>query len=82
MVAYVTKAGLGPEPEFALLSVILSVVEPCSTAQRLSALSVLSILLVAELVLFCWPTRVAKCYPAGTSRASLNLDKVFEDAKN
>jgi len=64
-----------------VVSVILSVVEACPTAPRLSALPVLSILLVADLVLLCWPTRVAKCYPAGPSRASLNLDKVFEDAK-
>ena len=35
----------------------------------------------AGLVLLCWPTRVAKCYPASPSRASLNWDKVFEDAK-
>jgi len=46
-----------------------------------TACTVLSILSVAELVLLCWPTRVAKCYPAGPSQASLNLDKVFEDAK-
>ena len=39
------------------------------------------ILSVAELVLLCWPIRVTKCYPASPSRASLNLDKVFEDAK-
>jgi len=64
-----------------VVSVILSVVEARHTAPRLSALPVLSILSVAELVLLCWPTRVAKCYPAGPSRASLNLDKVFEDAK-
>jgi len=64
-----------------VVSVIVSVVEACHTAPRLSALPVLSILSVAELVLLCWPTRVAKCYPAGPSRASLNLDKVFEDAK-
>jgi len=57
------------------------VVEACHTAPRLCALPVLSILSVAELVLLCWPTRVAKFYPAGPSRASLNLDKVFEDAK-
>ena len=81
MVAYVTKAGLGPEPEFAWL---------CRSFFRWSRLvkrrhaylhCLLSILSVAELVLLCWPTRVAKCYPAGLSRASLNLDKVFEDAK-
>jgi len=66
-----------------VVSVFLSVVEACHTAPRLSELPVLSILPVAELVLLvlCWPTRVAKCYPAGPSRASLNLDKVFEDAK-
>jgi len=64
-----------------ILSVILSVVEACHTALRLSALPALSIFSVAELVLLCWPTRVAKCYPAGPSRASLNLEKVFEDAK-
>ena len=64
-----------------VVSVILSVVEACHTAPRLSALPLLSILSVAELVLLCWPTRVAKCYPAGPYRASLNLDKVFEDAK-
>ena len=64
-----------------VVSVILSVVEACHTARRVSALPVLSILSVAELVLLCWPTRVAKCYPAGPSRASSNLEKVFEDAK-
>ena len=63
------------------VSVILSVVAACPTAPRPSALPALSILSVAELALLCWPTRVAKCYPAGPSRASLNLDKVFEDAK-
>jgi len=63
-----------------VVSVILSVVEACHSAPRPSALPVLSILSVAYLVL-CWPTRVAKCYPAGPSRATLNLDKVFEDAK-
>jgi len=67
-----------------VVSVILSVVEACHTAPRLSPLPVLSMLSVAALVLLCWPTRVAKCYPAGPagpSRASLSLDKVFEDAK-
>jgi len=66
-----------------VVSVILSVVEACHTAPRLSALPVLSILSVAELILLCSLalTRVAKCYPAGPSRASLNLEKVFEDAK-
>jgi len=64
-----------------VVSVILSVVEACHTAPRLSVLPVLSILSVVELVLLSWPTRVAKCYPAGPSRASSNLDKVFEDAK-
>jgi len=83
MVAYVTKAGLGPEPEFALLCQSFfrwSRLVIRRHAYLQSALPVLSILSVAELVL-CWPTRVAKCYPAGASRASLNLDKVFEDAK-
>jgi len=64
-----------------VVSVILTLVEACQTAPRLPALPVLSILSVAELILLCWPTRVAKCYPAGPSRASLNLAKVFEDAK-
>ena len=61
--------------------VILSVVEACRTTPRVSAQHVLSILPVAELVLLCWPTGVAKCYPAGPSRAALNLDKVLKNAK-
>ena len=66
-----------------VVSVILSVVDSCSTAPRLSALPVLHSFggPAAGLVLLCWPTRVANCYPASPSRASLNLDKVFEDAK-
>jgi len=36
---------------------------------------------VAELVLLCWPTRVAKCYPAGLSRAPFKSDKVFQSLK-
>ena len=39
-----------------------------------------SILSVAELVLLCWPTRVAKCYSAGPSRASFNSNKVFQSS--
>ena len=47
MVAYVTKAGLGPRArDRIVVPVILSVVDSCSTALRLSALPVLSILLV------------------------------------
>ena len=70
MVAYVSKAGLGPEPEFALL---------CRSFFRWSRLVLRRHAYLP--CLYCWPTRVAKCYPAGPSRASLNLDKVFEDAK-
>ena len=81
MVAYVTKAGLGLEPEFALLCRSFFRWSRLVIRRHASALPVLSILSVAELVMLCWPTRVAKCYPAGPSRASLNLDKVFEDAK-
>jgi len=66
------------------VSVILSVVEACHTAPRVSALPVLlSIISVAELVLLCWPNRVAIVSVTRPARPepSLNLDKVFEDEK-
>jgi len=63
------------------VSVIFPVADAFPTAPRLSALPVLSILSVAEWVWLCWPTRVAKCYPAGPSRDSFNPDKVFQSSK-
>jgi len=81
MVAYVTKAGLGPEPEFALLFRSFLRWSRLVIRRHAYLLCLYCILSVAELVLLCLPTCVAKCYPAGPSRASLNLDKVFEDAK-
>ena len=56
-----------------VVPVILSVVGAYPTA-----------LIVSAIVHCCGgrdSTRVAKCYPAVPSRAALNLDKVFEDAK-
>ena len=64
-----------------VVSVILSVVAACPAAPRPSALPALSIPSVAELVLLCWPTRVAKCYPADLSRASFESDKVFQSSE-
>ena len=76
MVAYVTKGGLGPEPEFAL---------SFRSFFRWSGLSYGTPRICSGCTVHCFrggrdSTRVAKCYPASPLE-SLNLHKVFDDAK-
>jgi len=78
MVAYVTKARLGPEPEIALL--LRSFFRRSRLILRHYAHPAPAVLFIVT-VIGDQLTRVAKCYPAGPSRAVLNLDKVFENAK-
>ena len=78
----VTKAGIGPESEFGLL---------CRSCFRWSMLFLRRKAYMLCLYysvggcpvgfVMCWPTSVAKCYPAGPSQASFNSDKVFQGSK-